>query len=98
MILIIILIHIILHFSNCKCKSLLFSEKPITNDEQRKVRIRQVKYVGKVNHVWIGLEDEPDADTLVNAKKKGPFKPDIGDLLYLQIDSTKAFIYLKNYP
>ena len=68
------------------------------NDEQRKVRIRQVEYVGKVNHVWIGLDDEPDAKALVIAKQQEPFTPKLGDILYLQIDPARTFIYLKNYP
>ena len=79
-------------------EALSLSTRAPTDAKQPKVRVHKVKFAGKISHISIGLDDEPDAKDLVIAKQQGPFTPKLGDILYLQIDPARTFIYLKNYP
>ena len=86
-------------------EALKLSTKPFNDDEQREVQVHQVRYAGKVSHIWFALTDDVDAKTdgtetkkLVIAKQQFPFKPKIGDLLFVQLDSNNTFIYSKDYP
>ena len=76
-------------------EALSLSTSAHTDTKQPKVRVHEVKFAGKISHISIGLDDEPDAKALVISKQQGSFTPKLGDILYLQIDPARTFIYLK---
>ena len=79
-------------------EALKLSTEPFNDHEQREVQVRQVRYAGKVNHIWLALTDDTETNGLVIAKQQLPFRPKIGDILFVRLDSTNTFIYSKDYP
>jgi iron(III) transport system ATP-binding protein len=61
----------------------------------QEVRVCAVDYAGGASHIRLGLGDDPEPTTHIQARYPGPFRATIGDRVQLNIDQAQTFIFPK---